>query len=999
MPRWKVIWFCCVLCCFHGLGGHAQNPVAIRYTVDHGLPSDQVYDVQQDRYGYIWFATDHGIARFDGYEFKRYSTEDGLSDNTMFGFTTDPGGRIWMRCMNSTLSYVDSSGIHPYYYNDLLADSLPKTWIETFAIDQDYKMYFFTEKGNFSLVLPTGKLERIPFPKAANVDVIRLKGGPMRFLGAEAKNLEAGEFSRVREDAHHLFMAAPMVSRADVFVDGKPIGVQLENGDFAGVFERHLFLIRNGVVTKDTLLDFRAITIYEDHGGNLWLTGDGLRRLDHNLSIRETYFSHDVVYDILQDTEGSYWVTTTNGVYFIRNMDFHLYESLGGQVLGGVDRLRLVDSSLFVKSDLAQIDEVVLKRGTSELKSVHSIHFPFSPFSFRDFLPIPEKNSLLISDRSFAIDPQKEATFDFSMGCTFTSGSVWQYHQSAARILLAGKDGFSIYYLHEGNNRTRNIQSVVKCYSTLEDESGLIWIGTMGGLYTCDGKRVRAFLPREPMFRTRITDLKLLPGGGLAVSTRGHGILLLDIGKHTSTDAQSQPGKRTWIQLDKSTGLASNLCGRLHLGTSGLWVCSNEGLSLVKWDAVDRGQMPTVETYAIGNGLPSNKINDVVEFGGRVYVATPKGLVVFKAQQASLPPLHPPVNLLGLEAGGRKVNFGEPLGTDEDNLRFEFIAPLFSMPGKAEYEYMLEGRDMDWRRPTRERTATYLDLPPGHYTFKLRARAPGGPWSVQAASMELDLPEKCHESVWFRWGMLVAVALVLFMIGRMYFISRQRRIHNNMIRLQAEIKALRSQMRPHFIFNALNSIQHLILLNDNATAQVHLTRFAKLMRNILEATNHETIPVSSEIDILQMYLELERLRFGDNLTYSIDVQQGVDWTQTKIPPMLLQPIVENAVWHGLRMQKVRPNLWIRFHCIYPDQICCEIEDNGIGRKAASHLSRTHPGTSVGLGNIQERIRLINATHPAPITLEIHDLVSASDEAKGTLVKLFIPNDQNVKRKN
>jgi ligand-binding sensor domain-containing protein len=987
----RLFW---LLCCIHGMGLYAQDPVAIRYTVDHGLPSNEVYDVHQDRDGYIWFATDHGIARFDGYEFKAYSTYDGLSDNTVFGFTEDPSGRTWMRCMNGTLSYMDGTGIHPYPYNAQFATAFPGAWIETFAIDEDYRMYFNTDNGCFSMALCTGVPQRILFPEAANMDFIHLKGLPRHFLGAECRDLKANEFSRVMEDANHLFISAPLVIK---WFERKPLGVDLKNGDFAGVFERHLFLVKDGVVTKDTSLGFKPNSIYADHNGNIWLAGNGLLRLDNSLALKETYFSSEAIFDILQDSEGSYWVATRNGVLFIRNMDYRLHERIDEQAMGEVGRLRLVDSTLFLQHGWTQIKAMPLERGTSKLEMARTINFSIPSVTFQDFLPIPEKNCLLVNRSPFAIDPRKEVAFRFPVECIRTSGSVWQYHQSAARILMAGRDGFAMFDKLSDTCKSSKIQLISSCYSILEDESGLIWIGAMGGLYNYDGKHVWPFLPDEPAFRARIIDLMMLPHGGLAVSTRGHGILMLDIGKHTSNKAAAQTSRRQWIQLDKSAGLASNFCGRIYLGASGLWVCSNEGLSLVKWNAGDRGQMPQIETYTIGNGLPGNKINDVVEFGGHVYVATPKGLVVFKAGQAPLPLPQPPVNLLGLEAGGRNVKRDEPLGTDEDDLRFEFIAPLFSLPGKAEYEFMLEGRDLEWR-PSRERTAAYYDLPPGHYDFRLRARAPGGPWSAREARMQLDLPEKFHESALFRWGLAAAIALMLFLIGRMYFISRQRRIHNNMIRLQSEIKALRSQMRPHFIFNALNSIQHLILLNDNATAQVHLARFAKLMRNILEATNHEAIPVSSEIDILQMYLELERLRFGDSLTYSIDVQQGVDWTHNMIPPMLLQPIVENAVWHGLRMQKMKPNLWIRFHCISPDRICCEIEDNGIGRKAASQVSRTHPGTSVGLGNIQERIRLINATHPAPITLEIHDLASVAGEAQGTLVKLFIPIRQHAERK-
>jgi sensor histidine kinase YesM len=227
------------------------------------------------------------------------------------------------------------------------------------------------------------------------------------------------------------------------------------------------------------------------------------------------------------------------------------------------------------------------------------------------------------------------------------------------------------------------------------------------------------------------------------------------------------------------------------------------------------------------------------------------------------------------------------------------------------------------------------------------------------------------------------------LVARQYYKARHRRLRARTARLQSEIRVRRSQMRPHFIFNVLNSIYELILRNDNPAAEMYLLQFAKLMRLVLDASHHETIPIPQERSILEMYLELEKLRFGDDFSYNIEEQGDVEWQKYKIQPMLLQPIVENAIWHGLRMQKLNPTLWLRFSLLDETTVCCEVEDNGIGRKAASQLPGTRKEGSVAVKNIEERVKLLNAIKADSVKLEIIDLVTDSGTALGTKIRIIL----------
>jgi len=341
-----------------------------------------------------------------------------------------------------------------------------------------------------------------------------------------------------------------------------------------------------------------------------------------------------------------------------------------------------------------------------------------------------------------------------------------------------------------------------------------------------------------------------------------------------------------------------------------------------------------------------------------------------------------------MKAGNRWVQAGEELGVDEDNLEFHFQVGAVPSTSHLKYRYLLEGHDLDWHI-TRERSVNYPRLQPGEYKFKVAAFYEGNPNHPLETSRSVYLPFKMYETRSF-WGLAFGLLLLLlWLILRQYMRSRNRRIDSDMNRLQAEIRALRSQMQPHFIFNALCSIQHLILINDNDAAHKHLVGLAQLMRTILEATRQESIPITQEVKILEMYLELEKLRFGDNLNFVVALQDGVNWAQHGIPPMLLQPLVENSIWHGLQLQKHNPTLKLRFY-LQDDRIVCEVEDNGIGREAAAKLEKRKFGQSMALENIAERILMINALQKNPITMETVDRKGDNQVALGTTVKLYLP---------
>lgn len=960
--------------CFGSIIVLAQDPVAIRYTVEDGLPSNEVYDAYEDKIGNIWFATDHGVSRYDGYSFKNYTKQDGLSDNTVFEFKEDAAGIVWMRCFNGTLSYMVDGKIRPYPFNDRLLKRLKGGFFANFDIDGQHRMYFTVyRRGETTVVLDllTGEVDSLQLGPGMQAALIATDDPLHRVCAVAVPESPLSGF-----DGDHITCKAGAkkwaldLRKFPGWRNGRNISFSIGPDVDIGIFGPHIQRIEGCAVTHSELLAYGSIGIIKDRGDQIWvMTRQGVIRLNAQLQPDERFFQQDFCMGMLQDRHGSYWICTTNGVLAVRDFDSRVYQIAGGNPLANARRLCIVGERLYLLHGNDAVSTALI--GPSQLHWGEPVRKGNDHTFLHELIPaMPDSLGMEMGTYTELVErlmyfPHKDVI----------ASAAWQLRWQGGRILGTTSRGFHILSLRNGALHwdKRFEQLGLSCTAILDNGRGKVWVGTARGLYVFEGDRFFPYDSTHHLLRERVTDLALLPDDVLVVSTRGNGLLFLRRGQV--------------ISVGEAQGLSSNLCNRLYVGPSGLWVCSNMGLSLLRGKSGPSGfsLSGSILNYTILDGLPSNKVNDVLEYKGKIFVATENGLAAFDGPRAGN--VLPLTKIEQVKVDDRVVSRGEALTAEDAHVQVRFRGEKLSALGNIRYRYKLEGFDQKWRSTT-ENIADYYNLPPGAYTFRVSAGYPSTQENPHEDRFSFFLPYHFYERLWVR----VLAGLLLFFVGLLgvwrYNLGRQRRLHANNNRLQAEVKALRSQMRPHFIFNTLNSIQQFILNQDPVAAQMHLSRFAKLMRGVLEASNQEAIPISQEIELLQRYLELEKLRFGDDFVYVIDLQQGVDWEAAKIPPMLLQPLVENAVWHGLRLQKVDPKVSLRFSLTPGGSICCEVEDNGIGRKAAALRASAHRGASFGLSNIEDRIRLLNTLQPGSLHLQLIDLV-ADGEARGTLARLTL----------
>jgi ligand-binding sensor domain-containing protein len=314
---------------------------------------------------------------------------------------------------------------------------------------------------------------------------------------------------------------------------------------------------------------------------------------------------------------------------------------------------------------------------------------------------------------------------------------------------------------------------------------------------------------------------------------------------------------------------------------------------------------------------------------------------------------------------------------------------------KIRYYYQLEGVDENWVLTDNILVAKYTNLPPGNYLFKVQAVNTAGTFSNHISTLQIFIKPAFWQTGWFKLLCLLLAASLVYLYFRLRISgikkeAKQREAIQQQI-AQLEMKALRAQMNPHFIFNALNSIQTFMMKSETEQALSYLSRFAKLIRNVLDNSQLNNITVAQEVGVLENYMELEKLRFTDEFEYEIIVDPSLDANMVEVPTMIIQPFVENAIWHGLLHEKSKGKLTITFKKV-DDRILCTIEDNGIGREKSAAMKRLNKPRhqSRGLQITRDRLSLYNSRFNVDASFDIEDLTGEDGKAQGTRVNLWFP---------
>jgi len=443
-----------------------------------------------------------------------------------------------------------------------------------------------------------------------------------------------------------------------------------------------------------------------------------------------------------------------------------------------------------------------------------------------------------------------------------------------------------------------------------------------------------------------------------------------------------------WTVIGEKEGLPSNLTKSAYEVENGdWWVVQKTGLVRMRkekgdWEIKPLGREQGLLTPGIEGGL----------YDGRyIWLSDPKGLLRIDLDRVELDFPEAPLYLTRFEVhDSTLVDLPALLQRDENSVTFHFQLVDFRQQKSIRYQYRLLGLEDAWV-DTKTNQVRFPQLGPGAYTFEVRASKVNGTWG-QRISKSFTIRPAYYETWWFTCLLIMLLILLMWLIFAL-FLRRMRK--SNAMReanLLYEQQALNAQMNPHFVFNSLNSIQAFIVRNDSRNSVRYLSKFAKLMRNSLDASQARSISLAAEIELLQNYCELEKLRFGGGFTFSIEHAPALNPDEIGLPTYLIQPHVENAIWHGLQHlpEEKAGHLSIAFTLVN-GLLVCRVEDNGIGRGASERMKpKGKEHQSHALNILTKRLALLKRIHAkSTFSFEIIDLQDEEGHACGTAVELYI----------
>jgi len=470
-----------------------------------------------------------------------------------------------------------------------------------------------------------------------------------------------------------------------------------------------------------------------------------------------------------------------------------------------------------------------------------------------------------------------------------------------------------------------------------------------------------------------------------------------------------------------ANGLRSNKCQSVVRDKEGnIWVSNQQ--YLVKYKPADSSF-----TYFNNNdGITSESFRNSAAFAaadGTLYWGTANGINYFLPEQLEADSSRIQVNINVLQTSDSSYSALTQsrfsLAAYQKDITIHFGAIDLMGSKNILYRYRLDGLTSKWDTATDIRQITYSALAPGKYTFFLKASKDGVNWH-DAIPLYFTLATPWYKTWWFLGICSLALATAIFSWvknrEKNYRIAQQQKakeiqyqldieqaqnavqqrelelavLHKNLA--AAQLTATRAQMNPHFIFNALNSVQQYILQGNIDEANKYLAKFSRLQREILNHCDQQFISLQKEMDMLQLYVAFEQLRLNDSFHFTITINEEIDTDELLVPPMVLQPFIENAIWHGLQPKTGERHLSICFAMHSTDDyLLCTITDNGIGRKAAAQTKtdrQTQPHISKGLHLVNERLDLLEQQYGGTFKATISDLYNADSLASGTVVEVL-----------
>ncbi|MEM9919733.1 MAG: histidine kinase [Bacteroidota bacterium] len=964
-----------------GVGGElcSQDHLFQFFTTKDGLPSMTLYGMAIDQRGFLWIGSDNGLIQFDGASFSTYKKEDGLSDSEILGMVEDRKGRIWFWTYNKTACYFEDGLIYNTANSQQLAQLMfhqpfRPDYYPQYKLGADQRLYILS--GSEFIVFEDQPLAQ-PLPDALNPwKLVRADGAGNLYLAGKDCYIQYS-INEERIDtllkfdnySQHYFLADDaLFCVQDNFLQVLDTAANWQNIQYIKDFDQ-------------TNYSYKLFSTSQHY----WLTNDQkgilqINKFDRTLPPKKLLPEY-LVSAVVEDQEGHFWFSSFGGgLIRFSSKTFPLIDQSNGLASAKAHSVLIhpKDGSILVGHDNGHISQ-----WTGSEQIVHNFSGQSNYNRIRDIQ--------YFGDKIYYIGDKELTRMDLSLQ---HATDLLQFNNS---LLSGGKKALffsdSSLYICTSTQLNRIDLNKLQQVDVIWDQpvlcgyassAGKFYFGSNTGLYVWENGQISRLLEGHRAYNARITHIDGIGDEIVLLSTQDNGLLC-----KRGNDIQ---------QITTKDGLSSNNCQVSILQDAYLcWVGTNKGLNKI---SLARGveQSPNIQQFHPSHGLGSNLIYDLHLKDSLLVVGTDKG-VNFLNPYLEYVDQAPRLVIQKVSKSKEVYHYQQAVTFpyDKANLQIDYTGISYSKMGKIDFRYRLLGLDTFWTTTT-SRRVHYAGLAPGMYSFEL---------TITDGSLEQKVPiQRLQIQItplfWQRKSFQIAALslLIVSSLGLIYgWMQSMRKKAIAKVSLKQkiaklELQALQAQLNPHFISNTLNSIQHFVVKKDVRSANEHLSKFAALMRMFLEHSSAQMVKLSKELELLEAYLALVKLSHENRFDYHFHLPKNFVATQHTIPTMILQPLAENAIIHGLLPLQRHGKLDISIH-LFNHQLQCCIQDNGIGRVASSQLQRQSKRKAISLGNkiLTEKTEALARLGEQKIAIEYKDLFDAKGRAAGTkaIVSFIQPN--------
>ena len=950
-----------LLCCIAVVG---QTPYYYSVNDETGSPSNEIYCAVQDSSGFIWLGCEAGLFRYDGFEFKHFNNAQ-QNGRAISSLRFDYHGRLWCQNFAGQIYLVRNDSL--IIYSDV-KDKI-----------KNHPCFDFNEAGDLFIGLPDGLLVVDPRGNQKHMFQDEIAITEIMYLGGDSLLIQN------QISFYYLLMNSekiiPLATKDELihscWMDKRnKSGYAVFSNNLNQIF--HVMDLKNQQVLDKKFEPVSAAgfslwyTFYQTDKRTVWIsTSTGAWCYDlQNQQLKMHLFRGEKISNMLVDREGNYWFTSLeNGMYVIPEINLRIYNENDNLIKDqNISAMHVMNDSTLIcgsfdgsgfllnistgeVSYLNQKPELRYRTVSSIFRYNNQWMLARNYISIFDSLFQNEQTLKTNYTRDIAPDKQRfyfasalgSGYFDYSheilannlfspVLISEQSGRLVECDTVQHKVWFAQSDGLAIYHHDSLIYLTHQGERIYP--STLTYYNNVLWVGTSDmGLFAFVNDTVKYHWKKQCVLNGNSVTAFAINDQLIACATEA-GVQIIF------------PDTRETFLLDLTDGINTKDINALALHHEYLFIASTRGLY----------QYPL-------SSLRKNKTKIQVKL---------TDILVNNERMTSVPV---------------EMNY-------DDDLRIRFNAASFRSRGQFYFRYKFS-KDKAWNYVDgKNRELYFRSLASGEYELWLDAVNEDGYSNESFLKIQLVV----YPPFWQRWWFYLVLVLFTGLLAALFYswqiknIRRKSLMKEKMVRYQ--LRTIKAQMNPHFIFNSLTSIQDLILQQDISNSYLYLTKFSSILRMVIDLTDADEISMADEIKFLTLYLDIEKLRFGADFEYSIQTPDENETHYANLPPLLIQPFVENAIKHGLLHKRGEKKLQIHFNISRSNDdlytIHCIIRDNGIGRKRSQEIKErmTVSHQSFATRATEQRLELLNGRDDYRVEFAIEDLYSGL-EAAGTQVNITI----------